>query len=345
MIEAIDGAGGKPITRGLTWDLTNLDSGTAVLSGFDIATVNMALEPGRYRADVTRSDDGAKASAEFEVATGGDQHHQLVLESTLPDATVAGPQTAAAGSTVMVEWTGPEAANDFVSVAKPDQKGGQYVNYTYVREGSPLKLLMPAEPGQYELRYVLRDRGEILARQAVKVEAVTASVSAPATVAAGSTIPVQWTGPDYQNDYVSVARPDMEGGQYVNYTYTREGSPAKLVMPPEPGDYEIRYIQRQDGTILARQAVKVEAVQASVSAPATVAAGSTVPVQWSGPDYQNDYVSVARPDMKGSQYVNYTYTREGSPAKLVMPPEPGDYEIRYIQRQDGTVSGAAGREG
>ncbi len=176
-----------------------------------------------------------------------------------------------------------------------------------------------------------------LARQAVKVEAVQASVSAPATVAAGSTVPVQWTGPDYQNDYISVARPDQKGSQYVNYTYTREGSPAKLVMPPEPGDYEIRYIQRQGGTVLASQSLSVSDVDASVSGPASADAGAQIVVQWTGPDYQNDFISIAEAGSKGSQYKSYAYTRQGSPAKLKVPDAAGAYELRYVMRQSGRI--------
>jgi Ca-activated chloride channel family protein len=56
---------------------------------------------------------------------------------------------------------------------------------------------------------------------------------APETAVAGSTIEVAWEGPDYDNDFISVARPDDSG--YENYTYTREGAALDLLMPTEPG--------------------------------------------------------------------------------------------------------------
>lgn len=42
--------------------------------------------------------------------------------------------------------------------------GGNYINYTYTRDGNPLRLRMPDEPGTYELRYSFRDRQVIHTR-------------------------------------------------------------------------------------------------------------------------------------------------------------------------------------
>src|SRR5690606_38465603 len=139
---------------------------------------------------------------------------------------------------------------------------------------------------------------------------------------------------DLKNDYISVARPDARGSDYENYVYTREGSPARLMMPSEPGEYEIRYVLNQDSRVLATTPITVVAVEASVLAPAEAPMGATIPVEWTGPDEKNDYISVARPDARGSVYALYRSTPEGSPARLMMPSEPGDYEIRYVLNQD-----------
>jgi Ca-activated chloride channel homolog len=333
LFEATEGEDGAVITRDLVWTLTNADTGEAVVEGFDIAALRMALEPGRYTAEVMRGSDEESAQRTVTVEDAGDQAFTLVLVTQLPDATVSTVSSADAGSTITVEWTGPDEERDHIAVAEPDARPGTTVNYTYTREGSPLKLMMPPQAGEYEIRYIRRQDNEILATQAITVEPVEATVSGPASAAAGETVLVEWTGPDYDRDYIAVAEAGSESRQQVNYTYTREGSPLKLVMPPEPGEYEIRYIQRQGREILARQPVTVEAVGASVSGPATAAAGETVLVEWTGPDYDRDYIAVAEAGSESRHQINYTYTREGSPLKLVMPPEPGEYEIRYIQRQ------------
>jgi Ca-activated chloride channel family protein len=260
-----------------------------------------------------------------------------------PVALVA-PDTAEVGASIVVTWAGPDEPNDFISVASADQKGNQYVNYTYSREGSPLKLKMPPEPGSYEIRYILNQDRRIMASRTIDVAAVTAAVQGPQNAIAGETVTVGWTGPDYDNDFISVAGLEQKGNQYVNYTYTRDGNPLKLVMPPEPGSYEIRYVLNQDRQVLASMTVEVGAVVAKVTAPAEAAAGSTAVITWEGPDYANDFITVTLPDQKGGQYIAYAYTRDGNPLKVVMPPEPGSYEIRYVMNQGKTVLDASSIE-
>jgi Ca-activated chloride channel family protein len=333
---ATDGTGGPVYTRGIAWTLTNLEDGATVMENFDIADLRIALAPGPYRATVTRQEDQATATLDITVADQG-ATHTLALPSSTPEATVEGPSTAIAGSTVAVQWTGPNTANDYISVDRAGDEKKAPINYTYTNKGTPLKLQMPPTPGTYEIRYILQKGRKVLARQTVEVTPVEAKLTLPSSATAGQTIVVQWEGPDYQNDYISVASPDQEGARQINYTYTNRGNPTKLLMPPEPGTYEVRYIMDQDRTILASQTIEVTDVQATLTAPAQAQIGSTVTVQWTGPDYPNDYISVATPDQIGARQINYTYTNRGNPMKLQMPPEPGTYEIRYILDQDRVI--------
>lgn len=78
-----------------------------------------------------------------------------------------------------------------------------------------------------------------------------------ATAAAGSTIQVAWSGPDYDRDYIAVTFPDAAGSRNIHYTYTNAGNPLQLEMPDKPGTYEIRYILRQSRGILARESIEV----------------------------------------------------------------------------------------
>ncbi len=334
---ATDGEGGPPVRAGLSWTLTDLGTGEARVAAFETPDLRMALAPGRYRADVFRADDGQTAALETEIAAGEAREIVLVLASTTPDAAVTAPARAVAGSTILVDWTGPDEDRDYVSVAVPDAPGGTYVNYSYTRDGDPLKLVMPPEPGLYQVRYIRNAGNGILAAAEIEVTPAEATLTAPEAADAGVTLVVDWTGPDYARDYVAVAAPDAPGGTYVNYAYTRDGAPLKLVMPPEPGSYVIRYVMSQDNTVLAERPVTVSAATATVTAPAQAVAGSTILVDWAGPDETRDYVAVAAPDAPGGTYVNYAYTRDGAPLKLVMPPEPGSYVIRYVMSQDNTV--------
>ena len=116
---------------------------------------------------------------------------------------------------------------------------------------------MPTEPGEYELRYFVRQDRSIIARHPITVTDVSATLEAPAEAEAGATIRVDWTGPDYDRDYIGVGPVGDDG--YDSYAYTRGGSPAQLSLPDEPGDYEIRYYMRQDRRVIARAPLTVTA--------------------------------------------------------------------------------------
>lgn len=282
--------------------------------------LELPAEPGRYEVRyVMRFGPRILARQEIEVVP--------------VSATVKGPGEALAGQFVQVEWQGPGYEGDFLEVAEPGAPAGRTGNYAYAREGSPLRLRVPPEPGAYEIRYVVRQGRTILARAPLEILPVTARLEAQEAAAAGESIMVTWEGPGHEGDYIEVGEVGARPGTSGLYTYTREGSPLRLRMPAEPGDYEIRYVHPQGPTVFARRPVRVEAVQASVSAPQTATAGADVLVEWSGPAYANDYISVARPGSAGGKQLTYTYTREGSPLRLTMPLEAGSFEIRYVQNQ------------
>ncbi|MGM0554258.1 MAG: vWA domain-containing protein, partial [Pseudomonadota bacterium] len=111
-------------------------------------------------------------------------------------------------------------------------------------------------------------------------EPAEASLTAPETGIAGETVEVGWTGPDEQRDYIAIAHKDESANRHINFTYTKEGSPLELTLPPEEGEYEIRYIRRQGRQILARETITVEPVEASLSTPDTAAAGDNLTVEW-----------------------------------------------------------------
>lgn len=241
------------------------------------------------------------------------------------------PDTALISENVTVGWEGPDYDRDFISVSKPDENS--YINYTYTSEGNPLALQMPAEPGTYEIRYQLSQQSEIIARRTIEVSAPEISVTAPAEAAAGSNVTVEWVGPDYDRDYISVAA--VGAGNYVNYTYTQAGNPLELQMPVEPGEYEIRYVLAQGSTVVASTPITISAVKASIAGPANANIAETVVLDWTGPDYNRDFIAVG--PVGETRYINYAYTENGNPAAVQMPSEPGTYELRYHLGQGSTV--------
>ena len=255
------------------------------------------------------------------------------IEIKAVGASVKAPAEANVATEFEVTWQGPGNEGDYISIVKPDQDAGSYVYYTYTREGSPLKLQAPSDPGTYEVRYILGKGNKLLAKTSIEIKAVGASVKAPAEANVATEFEVTWQGPGNEGDYISIVKPDQNAGEYIYYTYTREGSPLKLQAPSDPGTYEVRYILGQGNKLLAKTTIQIKPVTASVQAPASVDMAAKFEVIWQGPGNKGDYISIARSDQDEGAYIYYTYTSQGSPLKLQAPSDPGVYEVRYILGQ------------
>jgi Ca-activated chloride channel family protein len=245
--------------------------------------------------------------------------------------------TVNSGSNFDVAWSGPANPRDYLAIAAPDDPGTRQHNYAYVEQGSPLQLTAPDEPGDYEVRYMQRQSRVILARQSITVLPVAASLRHAGAVNSGGTFDVTWTGPGNYRDYLAIAAPGDPGTHQHNYAYVEQGSTLQLTAPDEPGEYEVRYIQRQSRNILAREPIDVVPVTATLQAASMVNPGSTFDVTWTGPANYRDYLAIAEPGDPGNRQLTYAYVEKGSPLELRAPDEPGDYEVRYIQRQSKNI--------
>ena len=255
----------------------------------------------------------------------------LVLASSAafaaPSLTAA--DTAVAGSTLSLKAVGTGDPREFVTVVTKGAREGSYQAYVYVTPGE-LKLVMPAAPGDYELRLCEANSPyKTMAMRPIKLIGASASVSAPTTVAAGSTFEVKWTGPNNDRDYVTIGETTPGGRLYLDYKYSREGSPVKLSAPEKPGNYEVRYILGVGDTVIARQPITIGGVTASLTAPAQVAAGAKFKVNWSGPNNPRDFITMVKAGAAEKTYERYAYTDKGSTLELIAPDEPGNYELRY----------------
>ncbi|QOY63644.1 VWD domain-containing protein [Lysobacter sp. H21R4] len=281
---------------------------------------------------------GGTAGATSVAADAADKHAQAPVAHD-PDAkaTVKVAASAPAGSTVRVTWAGPNEPHDTIAVARPGAPGRESVNHTGTDAGNPLHLLLPAEAGKWEVRYVQYEGRKVLATQEITTTPLEASVQVPDTAPAGAKVSVQWTGPNYPHDVISVVRAGAPGRESVNHTPTAAGTPLSLLLPAEPGDWEVRYVQYQDHKVLARKSITTTALDAKLDIPSTAPAGSTIDVGWTGPNYPYDHISVVRAGASGRDAVNHTPTEAGTPLKLRLPAEAGDWEVRYVQYQDHRV--------
>ncbi|MCP4372887.1 MAG: VWA domain-containing protein [Deltaproteobacteria bacterium] len=262
---------------------------------------------------------------------------KIDLTVTPVKASIKAEPSVSGGSFFNISWTGPNNEGDFISIAQKTADDKQFLNYVSTASGNPVKIQAPDSAGEYQLRYIMGQSRKVLARRDVSVSQVSAKVEAKKTVPAGSDIQVKWIGPNNKSDYITIVPKGADEKAYFNYTYTANGSPLKLKAPDKSGDYEIRYILNQSRTVLTKTDIKVAKVSAKVDAPATVKTGSSFKVNWQGPNYKGDYITIVLSGAKDSEYLSYANTTGGNSVTLKAPDKPGKYEVRYILNQSRTA--------
>ncbi|MEZ5397119.1 MAG: VWA domain-containing protein [Bryobacterales bacterium] len=147
----------------------------------DFITVVPAGTPERKYAKYSYTDRGNPAvleapdePGEYEIRylTGQEYRTLASLKITVgaTSATVDGPESVKAGRVPFeVTWTGPDNRADFITIIKRNEQDRKYGNYAYTRNGSPLQLLSPLEPGDYELRYLTGRDYKTLAAKPITV--------------------------------------------------------------------------------------------------------------------------------------------------------------------------------
>jgi hypothetical protein len=174
------------------------------------------------------------------------------------DASLAAAEAIAAGGAIEVRWVGPAGPHDFISIDAPGADERSYGAYAYPSSGNPLRVRAPDEPGEYLLRYHTGQTYKVLATRAIRVEPVTAQLTAPAEVVAGRVFELAWKGPDNEGDFITLvpaAAPPQEHG--TNNAYPKRGNPLRIEAARKPGDYELRYLTGQTGRLLGRSALKI----------------------------------------------------------------------------------------
>jgi Ca-activated chloride channel family protein len=256
---------------------------------------------------------------------------------TAPHASLEPAQASVpATGELAVRWTGPAAEDDYVVFARPGADETRHFGYT--RDGNPLKIRVPGEPGEYELRYVSAENGAVLARTKITATPVTATLDAPAQGVAGSEIAVAFKGPNAPEDWVGLAKTGAEVNAYEAgaWTYANNGTPARLRLPADPGAYEIRYVSGLDPRILIARKIDVTPASATVTAPERGMAGATIQVGFTGQGGGDTFIGVVKKGAEAATWINGAYERpEGSQVALRLPGEPGEYEVRFVLEANG----------
>ncbi len=117
----------------------------------------LPTEPGTYSIRYQLEQDGAIIGV------------STIVVTPVTVRLVVQPNVALSAETVTVGWDGPDYPRDYISIGEVGAEG--YIAYVRTSEGNPATLRLPAEPGDYEVRYQLEQDGHVMVRVPITVTA------------------------------------------------------------------------------------------------------------------------------------------------------------------------------
>src|SRR5699024_11412918 len=102
---------------------------------------------------------------------------------TLPPSAISSsitcPQRFRSADFIRINWEGPDYPSDYIATIQPGAGGSDEITYAYTKDGSPLELRLPAEPGDYEIVYVQHHGRKGLHVEAIATTPTTISLATP----------------------------------------------------------------------------------------------------------------------------------------------------------------------
>ena len=265
---------------------------------------------------------------------------QRPITVTEVEGAIEGPAEASVGTRIRVRARGPVDGSHWIGFAPAGSGPGSFLDYQRpTGPQSEVELKVPAEPGDYELRYVLNESERVLASRPIKVIAASVYVRGPAEIPAGSMIEVEASGPVDDGHWIGLAPAGSNAGSYRDYTRPVAGQTRySLRAPGEPGDYELRYVLNESAAVAASQPIRVTAAQVRIEAPAEAAAGSRIRITVDGPAGGGAWFGFAPVGAGDGAWEGEYSGFETSPlsAELTAPETAGAYEIKLVSG-DGKV--------
>ena len=241
-------------------------------------------------------------------------------------------------------WTGPGNEDDWIGFVPVGGSAGDVPGTAYAQvrdsDDNVLTVPVPSATGDYELVYILGHDTTVMARRAIEVTSVAATIDAPDEAYAGWMIDFSFSGPGAATDWVAIVPAGADASTYLSAAWqgATEGGTASVRVPAIPGAYEVRYVQEaaDDTTVLASRPLTVTEGPVSIDAPASVAAGETFTVTAEGPLGPSDYIDFAQAGTEAGDYsLGWNYVDESGSSELTAPDAPGQYTLRYVVSVDG----------
>ena len=259
------------------------------------------------------------------------------IRAVEPDIVFIAPERAIAGTEIEMEIDAPLGLGGYVYLYAEGRD--KSLGYAYVREGKlknydNVRLRLPAQPGNYELKWLSNDN-QVYASAVIVAELAELAINVPTEAAAGTEFPIDIAAPDGLTGYLYLYAAGRD--KSLAYAYVREAAgggyqQAKLRLPAAPGEYEVKWISNKKEE-LATALINAVAVEAVLEAPQHAQAGTEIGVTPQGPMGLSGYIYLYAAGR--DKHIAYAYVREDNHgdyqrAALKLPAMPGDYNIKWV---------------
>jgi Ca-activated chloride channel family protein len=246
-------------------------------------------------------------------------------------ASIEAPATVTAGVRFRVVVRGPYSPRHWVGFAPVGSPNASYLHFARLDPAtSEIELVPPAEPGAYELRYVLNESDRILVSRPIEVLASEVMVRGAASVMAGDRYPFEARGPADGAHWIGFAPAAGKAGEYRDYVRPDGATTAGvLAAPAEAGDYQLRYVFNESERVAAAQAVTVTPARAILMPEGAALAGRPLRVGFKGPRGEGNWIGFVRPGTL--EHLGYaTVPVEGDAVEVGAPDAAGRYELVFV---------------
>lgn len=178
------------------------------------------------------------------------------------EVSLKAPETADFGSVVEVSWQGPGNDYDLINLypAGADDDARAVGGTAILSQKNPIRVRLPEDAGDYELRYVTSKSKRVLGRRPIRVGGAAASLEAADRATAMTLLEIGWQGPgnDYDQIALYAAGAADDAKPLATVGILKKKNPVRLKLPDGEGRFELRYVTTRGKTVLARRALAIE---------------------------------------------------------------------------------------
>ena len=262
---------------------------------------------------------------------------ERAIKVTAQKITINAPEEAIAGTEIELSWDAPNGLDAYINIQpiedKPDSNARTYI-YTKKKQSDYMR--MPSNAGDYTLRWFNRNDRKVLAEKNIKLTEAIISITAPDEAIAGTEVELSWQAPKGLDSFINIQLADEKPNYNAkHYIYTKKKISDYLRLPSTAGSYMLRWYNRNDQKPLAERPIVLTAPAITISVPDEIKAETEIEISWQAPTGLDSFINLQKADEKPNYNAKkYFYTKKKSSEYMKMPAEPGEYVLRWYNRND-----------